>query len=169
MSKKITVSIQAVLHCSLERAFKSPMLCDVARVHTGYGLMPKITHTEEDVTWGQVGSSKKVFAEKSLSFGGGFVSMDHVVERVENKYWVIRVDQFQSWMLGFYQFEGRWETTPLDDNRIHITYTYDLYYTSSWLYPLNLAFAHFFWKKYMVKVMHNIERLIDEEAPYLYP
>jgi hypothetical protein len=28
-----------IYNCPLERAFKSPILCDVTKVHTGYGMM----------------------------------------------------------------------------------------------------------------------------------
>ena len=80
------VNISTIFNCSLERAFKTPMLCDVTKVHTGYGLMPRVTHTTDDKDWGQIGSSKKVFVAKSMTHKGGFGSVDNVVERIENKY-----------------------------------------------------------------------------------
>lgn len=89
------VKISTIYECSLERAFKTPMLCDVSKVHTGFGVMPKVTHSTEDENWGQIGSSKKVFAAKSISQKGGFASVDNVLERVENKYWTIEVNNFQ--------------------------------------------------------------------------
>ena len=61
------VKAEAIYKCSLERAFKTPMLCDVSKIHTGYGVMPKVTHATEDEDWGKPGSSKKIFAAKSLS------------------------------------------------------------------------------------------------------
>lgn len=45
-----TVTISAIFECSLERAFKTPMLCDVTKVHTGYGFMPRVTHCIDDET-----------------------------------------------------------------------------------------------------------------------
>ena len=45
-------------NCSLERAFKAPMLCDVTKVHTGMGLMPKIIATSDDKDWGKPGVSR---------------------------------------------------------------------------------------------------------------
>jgi hypothetical protein len=76
---KFTTKITTIFNCSLERAFKTPMLCDVSKVHTGYGLMPKVTHTTDDENWGQVGSSKKVFVAKSLTHKGVFGSVDNVI------------------------------------------------------------------------------------------
>ena len=48
------VKTTAVYRCSLERAFKTPMLCDVSKVHTGFLLMPRVTHCTEDEDWGRV-------------------------------------------------------------------------------------------------------------------
>ena len=101
-----TVSVKVIFNCSLERAFKTPMLCDISKVHTGFGIMPRATHCIEDDNWGKPGYSKKVFVAKSLTQKGGFASVDKVIERIENKYWKIEVSEFQTWMLGFFKFVG---------------------------------------------------------------
>jgi len=162
------VKITTTFECSLESAFKSPMLCDVTKVHTGYGLMPKVTHCTEDENWGQVGSSKKVYVAKSLTHKGGFGSIDHVIAREENKYWKIEVNNFQAWMLGFYKFVGEWETTQLDKNKILIEYTYTLYSNNPLLYPVNWLFTKTFWRKYMNQVLENIRKLVNNQEPYQY-
>ncbi|RMG54483.1 MAG: hypothetical protein D6722_28990 [Bacteroidetes bacterium] len=115
-----TVHVSTHFNCSLARAFKAPMLCDVAKVHTGYGLMPRVPHTTDDEDWGQPGASKKVYAAPSLTQKGGFVSMDRVLERKENRYWKIQVDSFQAWMLGFHTFVGTWATTEAAPGRVRI-------------------------------------------------
>lgn len=166
MMNKIT--IKTIYHCSLARAFKTPMLCDVSKIHTGFGLMPKVTHCTEDENWGKVGSYKRVFSAPSLTFKGGEASSDKVLERVENKYWKIEVSDFKSWMLGFYKFVGEWETTELEPNKILITYTYTLYSNVLLLYPLNWLFTHLFWRVYMKRVLENIRQLIQNNEPYLY-
>jgi hypothetical protein len=84
---EIKIKVSTIYDCSLQRAFKTPLLCDVSKVHTGYGLMPKVTHCKEDENWGKVGSSKKVYAAKSLTQKGGFASVDKIIERKENSYW----------------------------------------------------------------------------------
>ena len=55
------VKLSTVYRCSLERAFKTPMLCDVSKVHTGFLVMPRVMHCTEDGDWGRVGSRKRVF------------------------------------------------------------------------------------------------------------
>ena len=42
------VNVSTIYECSLERAFKTPMLSDVSKIHTGFGIMPKVTHTTDD-------------------------------------------------------------------------------------------------------------------------
>ena len=165
---KFHVSIQTVYHCTLEQVFKMPILCDVSKVHTGYGIMPKITHCTNDEKWGEVPSSKKVYAAKSWTQRGGYVSMDHVLERRENDYWKIKVDDFQSWMLGFYQFVGEWKTTEISPNTIQIDYSYTLYSNGFLFFPLNWLFSKLFWRSYMKQVLKNIELLIKYGEPYKY-
>ncbi len=127
-----SVTVQTIYHCSLERAFKTPMLCDVAKVHTGFGVMPKVTHCTDDESWGKPGGSKKVFVAKSPTFKGGESSVDKVIVRIENQYWKIEVSDFKSWMLGFSKFVGEWRTTELKENTI---LSYNLYlYPINWLY-----------------------------------
>ena len=161
--------VTTIYHCSLERAFKTPMLCDVAKVHTGYGIMPKVTHCTEDENWGKPGFTKKVFVAKSISQKGGFASVDKVLERVENAYWKIEVSDFQSWMLGFSKFIGEWRTTELEPNKILVEYTYTLHSTAPLLYPFNWLFAKTFWRTYMKRVLENIRQLTLNHEPYLYP
>ena len=165
---KLKVFVSTVYGCSLERAFKTPMLCELSKVHTGYGIMPKMTHVTDDEDWGKPGSSKKVYAAKSFTQKGGFASIDKVIERIENEYWKIQVDEFQAWMLGFYKFVGEWKTSELEPDRILVEYTYTLYAKTPLLYFVQWIFAKTFWKTYMKRVLENIRNMIDNEEPYLY-
>ncbi|MES2555283.1 MAG: SRPBCC family protein [Bacteroidota bacterium] len=163
-----TVTVSTIYNCSLERAFKTPILCDVAKVHTGYGVMPKVTHCTDDEDWGKPGSTKKVFVAKSATQKGGFASVDKVIERIENEYWKIEVSDFQSWMLSFTKFVGEWKTTELEPNKILIDYTYSMHSTNPLLYPLNWLFTKLFWRKYMKQALENIRKMTEDREPYLY-
>lgn len=162
------VKVSTLYECSLQRAFKTPILCDVSKVHTGFGIMTRVTHTTDDLDWGKPGSSKKVYVEKSMTQKGGFSSIDRIIERVENQYWVIQVDTFQVWMLGFYKFVGEWKTTELEDKKIRIDYTYNLHAKNPLLYPLNWLFGKLFWKIYMNQVLENIRVMVNNKEPYQY-
>jgi len=163
-----SVSIQTIYQCSLERAFKTPMLCDISKVHTGFGIMPRVTHCTDDAGWGKPGGTKKVFAAPSLTFKGGESSIDKVIERIENKYWKIEVSDFKTWMLGFSKFVGEWETSEIGENRILVVYTYTLHADTAWLYPLNWLFTQTFWRIYMKRVLENVRKMADQHEPYLY-
>ena len=162
------IKVTTTYNCSLERAFKSPILCDVTKVHTGFGIMPKVTHCTDDENWGQVGSSKKVYAAKSLTQKGGFASVDKVIERIENKYWKFEVSDFQSWMLGFSRFTGEWRTSEIEKNNVVVEYIYTLHSDIALLYPLNWLFAKTFWKTYMKHVLENVKQMAYENEPYKY-
>lgn len=169
MSEKVfTVEVQTVYNCSLQRAFRAPILGDVTKVHTGKGIMPRVTHCTDDHNWGQVGSSKKVFVAKSLTQKGGFASIDHILERIENEYWKIQVDDFQSWMLGFYKFVGEWKCNAIGDNQIQINYIYHLHTNSPFWYPMAWMFTRLFWKSYMRQVLENIRKMAEgsEDFPF---
>ncbi len=163
------VKVTTIYNCSLERAFKTPMLCDVAKVHTGFLVMPKVTHTTDDKDWGKPGSSKKIFVAKSLTQPGGWGSVDKVIERVENKYWKIEVSDFKGWMLGFSKFVGEWQTTELEPNKILIEYTYTMHSDIALFYPLNWLFTKTFWRVYMKRVLENIRKMAYKNEPYGYP
>jgi hypothetical protein len=160
--------LSTIYECSLERAFKTPILCDISKVHTGFWFMPRITHVTEDENWGKLGSSKKIYAAKSFTQKGGFASMDSIIERVEYKSWKLRVDQFQSWMLGFYKFDIEWKTTEIKPNKVLIEYTFWMHSNLIILFPLNWLFTHVFWKRYMRQVTENIRQLAYNNEPYQY-
>lgn len=164
----LKVNVSTIYECSLKRAFKTPMLCDISKVHTGLGIIPKVIHTTDDEDWGKIGSSKNIFTEKSLIQKGGFSSIDRIIERRENQYWKIQVDNFQFWVLGFYKFVGEWKTTELEDNKIFVEYIYYLYSKNIFLYPFNYLFANIFWKRYMKQVLNNIKELAYRKEPYQY-
>ncbi len=164
----VKVKVFTFYKSTLERAFKTPMLCDVSKIHTGYGIMPKVTHTKDDQDWGKPGSSKKIFVANSPTQKGGFASMDHILERKENDYWIIQVDTFQSWMLGFHKFVGEWKTTQIEDQKILVEYTYKLHVKNILLFPLCWIFGKTFMKIYMKRVLENVRLLIQKEEPYLH-
>lgn len=162
------VKVSTIYECSLERAFKTPILCDVTKIHIGFGLTPKVTHTTNDENWGQIGSSKKIYVEKSIIQKGGFASTDKVLDRIENKYWKIQVDEFQSWMAGFYKFIGEWKVTEKIEGKILVEYSYSLYSNKPIYFPLNWIFAKIFWPIYMKRVLSNIKKMAYDKEPYLY-
>lgn len=165
---QFSVSVSTIYNCSLERAFKTPMLCNVSKVHTGLLVMPAVTHCTNDENWGQPGSSKKVSVKPSLTQPGGEASIDKVIERIENQYWKIEVSDFKAWMLGFTKFVGEWRTTELAPNKVQIDYTYTMHCGSPLFYPLAWLFTKTFWRIYMRQVLENIRNMAYSNEPYWY-
>ena len=166
MTTKVTV--RSIFNCTLESAFKTPLLCDVSKVHTGFGIMPKVTHCTDDSNWGQVGSTKKIHAAKSLTQNGGFSAVDKVIERIENNYWKFEVSDFQSWTFGFSKFTGEWQTKEIEKDKIVVLYTYTMHSENALLYPLNWIFAKTFWRIYMKRVLNNVKQMAYDHEPYQY-
>lgn len=161
-------AITAVFDTTLERAFKTPMLCDVTRIHAGWGPMPRVTHCTDDAGWGQPGGSRKVYAAPAFGFKGGEAALDVLLERRENEYWKIEVRELKYQMLGLDRFQGEWITTPLPDGKIRIDYRYAMLSNVAWLYPLQWLFTKTIWRQYMKHVLENVRALALEEAPYVH-
>jgi hypothetical protein len=165
---KTSVTVTAIFKCSLERAFRCPMLCDITKVHTGYGMMPRVTHVTEENNWGQPGGSKRVFMASSFAVKAGSSMIDKVIERKENEYWKIELSDFTFFAWGFKKFTGEWYTKELSSDQILITYTYTTHAGNPLLYPVNWLITQFFWKVYLKKVLENIRKLACGNEPYQY-
>lgn len=166
---RTTTEITSVYRTTLERAFKTPMLCDVTKIHTGSGVTPRVTHCTDDASWGRVGGSRKVHMVKTPMFKGGEASLDMVLERKENAYWKIEVSDFKTWSMGFTKFQGEWFTDQLADGKVNVRYRYTLFSNSVWFYPLHWLFTKVIWRNYMKHVLENIRELTEKQAPYLHP
>jgi hypothetical protein len=91
-----------------------------------------------------------------------------VLERIENVFWKIQVDTFQTWMLGFNKFTGVWKVTELEPTTILIDYTYTLHSNNPLFYPMQWVFARTFWNTYMKRVLENIRQMAYTQEPYQY-
>lgn len=163
-----TTEITTIFETTLERAFKSPMLCDITKIHTGYSVTPRVTHCEEDETWGKEGGSRKVFMAKTPMFKGGESSLDKVLVRRENEYWKIEVSDFKTPSMGFTKFQGEWFTRQLEEGKVEVRYKYTMFSDSIIFYPFHWLFTKLVWRNYMQNVLENIRKLTMEEAPYLH-
>lgn len=163
-----TVSVKSIFNSSLESAFKTPMLSDVCKVHSGHFIMPRVTHCLDDEDWGKPGGSRRVFMAKHFSFKGGEAALDTVIERRENEYWKIRIDDFKMPMMGINCFEGEWITRKISENKTEVIYKYTLYSNYSVLEPLLYWFTKTIWKNYMKHALQNIKVMAESGEPYLF-
>lgn len=74
---EFNVQIQETWPCNIESAFKTPMLCDVTLIHTGYGLMPRLTHVSDDANWG------------NQEVQNGYMPLNHGHKKVDLSQWIM--------------------------------------------------------------------------------
>ena len=165
---KSNTTVISTFHCSLERAFKTPILGDATKIHTGYGIFPAVTHFTDDKTWGKPGGFRMVHVKKNIIYITGLWAKDITIERKENKYWKWELNNFRQWKMGFQKFVGEWLVENQKDGTILITYTYSLYSNNIFIYPLHWLFTKFMWNKYMKHAMKNIKFLAETEASLIY-
>lgn len=162
------IHTKTIYNCSLERAFKAPILCDVTKVHTGFGLMPAVIKTTNDENWGQIGSIKNIYVAKSLAFKGGEVSTDEVLQRIENKYWKVEVGNFKLWMLNIWKFTFEWTTTEIEPNKIQINYDYIIHGKGILFIPFQWLFSNVFYVRYMKHILENVRKMAEGDEPFLF-
>jgi hypothetical protein len=166
MKSKTTVI--SYFHCSLERAFKTPILGDATKIHTGYGFFPEVTHFTDDKTWGKPGGHRMVQVKKNMLYATGFWAKDVTHERKENEYWRWELNDFKQWKMGFKKFIGEWRVVDQKDGTILITYSYTIYSNNLIIFPIHWLFTKSIWNSYMKHAMENIKFLAESEAPLIY-
>jgi hypothetical protein len=165
---KSRTQVFSTFRCSLERAFKIPMLGDATKIHTGYGFIPAITHFTEDDTWGIPDGHRLAHINRSVLYSKGELAKDIILKRENNKYWKWEVNNFKQWRLGFKKFQGEWFVKDLKNGTIEIIYVYTLYTGNVLFYPFHWLFAKTIWNKYMNHLIHNIKFLAESNAPFIY-
>lgn len=163
-----STSITTTFNCSLETAFKTPMLSDICKVHSGYGFTPKATHCLDDTTWGKPGGSRRVFMAKNIAFKGGEAALDTVIERRENEYWKIEIGNMKMFSFGFYKFQGEWSTKKINETETEVIYKYTMFSNIKWAEPFQYWFTKIIWRNYMQHVLKNIKEMAKNEEPYLF-
>ena len=162
------VIVREVFRCSVERAFRIPILGDARKIHSGYGMMPVVKGFEDDARWGKPGGSRKVIVFKNLFFREGEWALDTVDVREENKYWKWRIDEFKQWPLGFKKFEAEWLVKETEDGNAAVEYTYTLFSKNVLVFPFHWLFTKTLWKGYMKHAMMEIKLLAESDAGYFY-
>ncbi len=164
---KTTTSVQATFECSLERAFKTPILGDATKYLVGYGPIPATVGFTEDSSWGKVGGSRIPHSARSLMSKGGPVGHDEIWVREENRYWKWAVTDFTQWSLGFTKFQGELFFTPNEDGTIHVKWVYSLF-SKGLLAPFQWLFVKVLWHGQMKVAIQNMKIFAESDAPFLY-
>ena len=165
---KTTVTVTETFHCSLERAFKTPILGDATKFLVGYAVVPPVVKFTEDTTWGKPGGQRIPHSAKTLFSEGGPVGLDEVYVREENKYWEWGIAKFYQPSFGFYEFRGSFLVEEKEAQSIDVKWTYRLFSNSFIAYPFHWFFTKVLWKGQMQIAVKNMKTYAESDAPFLF-
>lgn len=129
---KTISQVKATFNCSLDRAFKTPILGDATKYLTGYGVIPPITKFSEDQSWGKPGGYRIPHNAKNFFSKGGEVAIDKVLERRENDYWKWAVTDFKQPSMRFTKFQGEFFVNDMDDGTVDVRWVYTVHSKGFW-------------------------------------
>ena len=161
--------ISAVFDCSLERAFKAPILGDATKFMKGYLFQPPVTGFEDDQTWGEINGIRYPINDGNLFVKSGRMFKDVILERRENKYWKWTIYDFEFNTLFFIQKAiGEWEVKNLKENKIKVTYTYTYFSKNRLFIPLTWLLVKIQIKGIMKRAMIGIKEQAESNEPFIY-
>jgi len=163
-----TAQVQSTFQCSVERAFKTPILGDATQFLVGYGPVPAVVKFTDDATWGKRGGTRIPHAAKTLLSPGGPIGIDEVYEREENVYWQWGVAKFLQASMGFTEFRGELFFTQNQDGTVHVRWVYTLFSKNTLAYPFHWLFGKVFWKGQMQRAIRNMKVYAESDAAFLY-
>lgn len=166
---KVATHVSDTFQCSLERAFKAPILGDATQFLTGYLLQPGVSDFEKDKTWGRIGGVRYPVTQGNWLIPKGRMAKDEVLERIENQYWKWTLYDFEVSALFFVTNGiGEWTVKESEDRLIGVKYTYT-YHSRNWLmHPLNWLFVKIQIRGMMKKAIKGIKQQAESNAPFIY-
>lgn len=161
--------IKEIFNCSLERAFKSPILGDATQYLDGHFLQPPVVGFEDDETWGKVGGFRYPVTNGNLFLKKGRIFKDEVLERVENDYWKWTIYNFEVNSLFFAEKElAMWKVNKLSENTFEVEYSYQFYSKNILLQPINWIFMQFQYRGMMKKALKGIKAFAESDQEFVY-
>jgi hypothetical protein len=160
--------VTSTFHCSLERAFKTPILGDATKILITFGGYPLVIGFNKDETWGNVGGRRVPIANSFLFIKSQERGLDVIFERDENKYWKWGVSDLG--ILFFFATHncGEWWVNDNSDGTIAVQWKYTWFSRNILTHPINWLFVKIFWRNVMKNGMENIQQMAETETPYIY-
>lgn len=163
---KSNCTVTSELNCSLERAFKTPILGDATKFFPKYfGLVG----FADDETWGREGGSRIPLVKSVFRKIPKRTFFDQVIKREENKYWNWRISEFKNGLKFLaIKSEGEWFVSENKNGFINVKYSYTFTSKNKLIHPFTWYFTKIFWNFLMRKAIKQIKILAETEAPYIY-
>lgn len=167
--KQLKIELSTQFSCSLERAFKAPILGDATRFMNGYRLQPPVVAFFDDASWGAVNGHRFPSTDGNLILRAGILFKDQILQRIENEYWEWAIFDFQPAVLFFIdRAVGAWKVQEIQDGKIQVSYSYTFYPTTRLHYWLTVAFGVIQWKGMMKKALRGIQAQAESGEPFRY-
>lgn len=167
MAKQLHIEVSEIFNCSLERAFKIPILGDATTFLKGVGPLPGIVGFEDDETWGQQSGSRYPIAKKNFFTKGGRVGFDKIYERIENQYWNWGVTSIEVFVFGISKFEGELFFKEKKDG-IHVRWVYHCTIGKPIMRPFSWFFFKLIWKKNIKNAIGYMKAAAEGDGQILY-
>lgn len=165
----IATQLTTTFHCSLERAFRAPILGDATRFLGGYLLQPPVIGFEDDATWGRPGGVRYPVTAGNLFLRKGRTFRDVVLERVENVRWKWMIHDFYSPSFWFTtQGIGEWEVTELAEDRVAVLYRYTFTARAWWAWPMCFLYVRVQHRGMMRKALRGIQAQAESSCAWVY-
>lgn len=158
-----TFELSETFNCSLERAFKTPILGDAKKILIGYCGFKLVKGFIKDKTWSNEGGSRvpilTIFGEMGI---------DEIFIRQENQYWKWGVSQFNMWIFFATKSIGEWWCKDNQNGKITVIWKYTWYSKNWFFHPINWLMVKVFWSKVMRNGMKTIKSMAESDVPYCY-
>jgi hypothetical protein len=164
----VTNVLTGTFKCSLERAFKTPILGDVTKILTGYGGFQIVAGVSHDATWGIAGGKRRLIMNGFLFTKNKEHGLDQIFVRDENKFWKWGVSEMGTIVFFAKKNCGKWWVTDNNNGEISVKWEYIWFSRNILTHPINWIFVKIFWKKVMNNGMKNIREMAEKEIPYIY-
>jgi hypothetical protein len=161
-------TITSTFNCSLERAFKTPILGDATKMLTGYGVVPACTGFLDDETWGQVGGYRRPLVAGSPFSKPGPQTFDQILIRDENRYWKWQIDQFPASLFFAHKAQGEWWCTNNGNGTIDVKWTYTFFSRNAITHPITLAFVKVFWAGFQRDAIQKMKVMAEGDEGFVY-
>jgi len=169
MTFSTKILIKTTFNCSLERAFKAPILGDATKYLDGHFLQPPVVGFEDDETWGEVGGYRYPVTKGNLFLKKGRIFKDEILERIENKSWKWTIYNFEVNSLFFASKAiADWQVKELSVGRYEVSYSYEFYANNFFLQAINWCFMHLQYKGMMKKALKGIKAFAESDQEFIY-
>lgn len=166
---KIKIELTDEFLCSVDRAFKAPILGDATKFLNGYLFQPPVVHFEEDETWGEVGGIRYPVTNGNLFMPKGRIFTDKILEKDNNKIWRWMICDFKVPMMFFAKKAiGEWEVKPGKENKIAVRYSYTFYSKNIFYHLFTVLFGLIQWKGMMKKAIKGIKKQAERNERFVY-